>query len=793
MPVSPFSLYMDLAPIYSASRAGSTVTVTTAYTSNLPPIDSATRASSTVTIVTISDHNLTTGATVVVSDITGAAGTSMNGTFVVTVTDSLTFTYTAAGTAGTGTVDDSLLFEYIVAPHGIVSDSYVQIGGITGTAGTSMAGVYQVTATGSATFTYTSAGTAGDGTVTAGFAAVDLFSSVANYSAANRSGALYVDLGSMNMSASGDGATQAMSLTILQDVTPTSGPWFLTVPDQTRIRLVNKETGVAPASNGSDVLFTGTIGNVSARLNDSNQGTEAEVTLDDINLLLDRTVVAGRTVSAKTPEDRRAFRRSSNVVTVTTKEVHNYTAGLTKIVIAGVMNDSRTSGKTGTFNGTFTVASTPTTKTFTYASTGSNGYSADFGVSVKGNAGGSAGIFRVAKSANQITVNFGTKTHGLTAGASVIVTGVTGTLGDYINGLFDASQVTITNTSVIRLTLLDAPPSWPGSIGDTFARVRGVPSIVPVGGGGQIVVPIKAGSLEADSVRAVLSTVNSYKSTDYPYQRLFNTAGTASVSGGTAFRNQIPFGIPAGTLRETLDTLLETYGGQDKLDRRYFISPDGALTYRLIDSSAVPAFPTAPYSLTTDAIQSPNGTASKATLNPYSLEFSYDHNTTKGALVNIVAKDNSVSSFVKTYTDTDIVYRKRGGAAVFDEIVDYPTAITNPTMAVTRAAASFFRDRHKQLITGTATIRGAGTESFNRYGFSAGYAQTGASTFALVEKWAPGQYVEITAQGYGIATPTLFRIESVEWGLEEGSFLQRIVITFSRRNPNSLSGIVGMR
>jgi hypothetical protein len=67
-------------------------------------LTSATRAASTVTIVTTRAHGLVTGYEVVVAGITGAAGTTMNGTFIVTVTNTTTFTYTAAGTAGSGTV-----------------------------------------------------------------------------------------------------------------------------------------------------------------------------------------------------------------------------------------------------------------------------------------------------------------------------------------------------------------------------------------------------------------------------------------------------------------------------------------------------------------------------------------------------------------------------------------------------------------------------------------------------------------------------------------------------------------
>src|SRR2546427_11448632 len=55
--------------------------------------------------------------------------------------------------------------------------------------------------------------------------------------------------------------------------------------------------------------------------------------------------------------------RSTNVVTITTTMAHGLTAGQT-VVIAGVADSS--------FNGTFTIATVPSTTTFTYAQTGTN-------------------------------------------------------------------------------------------------------------------------------------------------------------------------------------------------------------------------------------------------------------------------------------------------------------------------------------------------------------------------------------------------------------------------------------
>src|SRR5713226_4663491 len=58
--------------------------------------------------------------------------------------------------------------------------------------------------------------------------------------------------------------------------------------------------------------------------------------------------------------------RATNVVTITTTMAHGLTAGQT-VVIAGVTDSS--------FNGTFTISTVPSTTTFTYAQTGTNGTS----------------------------------------------------------------------------------------------------------------------------------------------------------------------------------------------------------------------------------------------------------------------------------------------------------------------------------------------------------------------------------------------------------------------------------
>jgi len=67
-------------------------------------ITAASRAGSTVTITTSANHDLEVLYWVTVAGLSGAAGTSMNGTFQVLSKTATQFTYTAAGTAGSATV-----------------------------------------------------------------------------------------------------------------------------------------------------------------------------------------------------------------------------------------------------------------------------------------------------------------------------------------------------------------------------------------------------------------------------------------------------------------------------------------------------------------------------------------------------------------------------------------------------------------------------------------------------------------------------------------------------------------
>jgi hypothetical protein len=235
-----------------------------------------------------------------------------------------------------------------------------------------------------------------------------------------------------------------------------------------------------------------------------------------------------------------------------------------------------------------------------------------------------------------------------------------------------------------------------------------------------------------------------------------------------------------------LDSIVEVYGGQDSKERRYYIDLNRRLNYRLVDATAIPTYATAPYKIITSGTADPDTTTAAATIFPYSLSLNYDHQTTKQALFQISAQSGAGVKKVVNYTSAGFTERKN--APIFDDVVDYPTAAKSVDNQVQRAAKSYFLERHKPLLTGTLTLRGAGDVAHNADGFSAGYYQTGASTFALQKRWEPGQFVSIVAPELGLNG--LYRVEQVDWSLEPRSFFQVITITFNRRNPNNLVNTV---
>lgn len=660
------------------------------------------------------------------------------------------------------------------ASHGLVSGTYVQLEGFTGTAGTSMNGVFSATVTSGTTFTVSDAGSAG--TATSGSAVVsrDLLSPLIDLAVADRQAAAYAIPESLTMSAAGDGNSNTMSMSVAQDDTPSDGPWWANVPDQARVRLYKVATGTTPTD--ADLYFIGTISGITARLNPSGQGQIADISVDEVNAILDKLVVIGRAIGQVNPLSEDGFVRSANVVTVTTAATHNYPLGQ-QVAISGVI------GGGGNMNGTFTIASLPSSKSFTYASTATSG---------TGDSWITPATAALKGTSKQIVTLTFSAAHNLKSGETIFLRNFVGSSDKFTNQLntsFSGPSMKVASGTAIDITM--ATPLTNAQTVTTRGQVQGDAKIIPVGAAtAQQNFTIPGGQSEDAAATAALARIHSYKDEDPAVQRLINTSSSTNITGaGSNSSNSIGLTIPAGSLRSVLDGIVETYAGEDKKQRRYWIGLDRALYYKLVDTASKPTYANAPYKIITTGTQDPNTLSAAATVFPYSLEVNYDHNTVKSALFNISAESGAGASKVANYREAG--YTERKGAPIFDDVVDYPTSAKDPAGAVSRASKSYFLEQHAPLQTIIFTLRGAGTAAHNVDGFSAGYYQTGASTFALQRRWEPGQWVSITCAELGLSG--FYRVEQVDWNLMPGSFFQEIRITANRRNPNNLTDIVKRR
>jgi hypothetical protein len=319
-----------------------------------------------------------------------------------------------------------------------------------------------------------------------------------------------------------------------------------------------------------------------------------------------------------------------------------------------------------------------------------------------------------------------------------------------------------------------------------YGGQTGAITITPDGTPQQGSIGVDAGASETSAVQKMLGVIAANKARDFPLNRLLKTKTTTAIVGSSR-PNSIGLTFPAGTLRSALESIVEAYGGIDLKDRRFFVDASGKLNYLLTDSSALPTYATAPYKVITSGTQNPNTTSSAATIFPYDLKVDWDFRTTKEALVMTSSSETtSTSQRVVSYASSG--YSVRPLAPNFDDVVEAPVTTKDPNAEIDRIARAFFLERHKPILTGSFSIRGAGTAAFNQYGFSNGYAQTGTATFALVQGWKPGQWVDISCSSLSLTG--LYRIEQVDWQLEPGSFTSSINITFNRRPANTLTRLL---
>tara|TARA_R110000868_G_scaffold22336_4_gene91511 strand:- start:1263 stop:3686 length:2424 start_codon:yes stop_codon:yes gene_type:complete len=659
-----------------------------------------------------------------------------------------------SGASGTATVTT-------VSSHGLTVGAYVQIEGVPAPLD-EVNGVVQITAVGGTTFSYAVVGVSGtalSGTdLVSTNASVDLLNPPSNYSSgSSRQEAFLANISGVNMFANGDGSGATMSIQVYQDLTPSVGPWFKLIPDQARVRFALADTGTAPVS--SDILFLGNVSSMSSKLNGSGLGTETDVSLADVNAMLDRVVVFGKSGSVNNVES--ASRNSSGVATIITTSDHGFVVGQ-KVTIAGVSG-----GGTATFN-TASAAITSVSSTtsgelnkFTYANAGAAAVDgADpvrYNVSLDGKSRTSIILTTVVSTSNAWVndnemiwiFNSTLSPTGFTDNttvANLIYDGGTG--GKPFPG---ALVKRVSNTS-FRVTLEGALPGTAGAFTgavrvQTLGRTWDSTTT-----GGQTAVIIKSGTTETNAVKQMLSVANAYHSVDYAMKRLLNTSDSTKVNSTATARNTEAIYFPSSTLRGALDTVIENWQGTDLYSRRYYVNPQAQLVYELVDTDQIPTNPTAPYKIVTTSAGTPDLATDQASIAPYSLSVSWDHDTIKRAQFNVpsTAQNGGQVATVIAYGNLKTVdgngdkadrYPNRPNAPLTEAIVDFPTAAS--AVRVRQAAAAWFKERKEPLMSGYLELHGGGSLSHNLNGFLVGFRKLDLSLLSAVRA---GSTVTITTK-----------------------------------------------
>jgi hypothetical protein len=310
-----------------------------------------------------------------------------------------------------------------------------------------------------------------------------------------------------------------------------------------------------------------------------------------------------------------------------------------------------------------------------------------------------------------------------------------------------------------------------------------------------------AGTSERTVITDILASVNSSKSVDYSFQRLFNTADTSGVyTAGTAYAiaSKQKLEITLGTLRNALDSAVEFFQAQDGYARRYWVDSNATLRYEQVNAASL-TYANAPFAITTAASDSPdNSGGAVSTINPRDINISYDSSGLAKRSYFLTAdsgdSDSNPDPYVRVYLDPNL--KVAGGTAlarpgaILESVVDAPTIRgSSRTIPINNFASAYFLERAKPVFSGQIVIRGAGSQSWNQYGFWSGYYQTGPLTFARTT-WQPGQWVSITAPQFGLTSSEFYRVEQVSVSFEPGSLQRIISITFARRRTGQLARLL---
>jgi YVTN family beta-propeller protein len=334
----------------------------------------AVRAANVATITTTAAHNLASSQSVSIAGVTDA---TFNGTFIVTaVPSSTTFTYAQSGldaTSGGGTVTNNAVNWFVntvaggdltvgkITPGGLYTAPAALPPAVTAT----IAAKGAVRAANVVTITTTAAHNLVAGQVVVITDVVDTTFNDTFLIASVPSTTTFTFNQTANDATSGPGKVSSFAVTIKATSVASSSTSGTAVASILSGITVSVTPPNATVGTSETFQFTSNVtGSANTAVNwfvNGIAGGQANVgTISASGLYT--APASPPTSNAATIASNGAVRKS-NVVTITTTAPHGFSVGQS-VIIAGVSDTS--------FNGTFTIASVPSSSTFTYAQTGTD-------------------------------------------------------------------------------------------------------------------------------------------------------------------------------------------------------------------------------------------------------------------------------------------------------------------------------------------------------------------------------------------------------------------------------------
>ncbi len=546
---SPVTVFPAAVPVALNGTQQFTAIVSGAPTIAIAATSGAVRLAGVVTITTTAAHNLIVGQAVTIGAVSDA---TFNGTFtIVSVPTSTTFTYAQSGlldaTSGGGTVTNigvkwsvsgdsrfgtittgglytapgalpppvtatiassgpvrksNVVTITTTAAHNFVVGQAVVISGV---ADTTFNGTFTI-ATVPSTTTFTYSQTANDATSGSGTAS---------------SFAVIITATSLATSSASGTAVANINSGITISVKPSSASVGTTETFQFKANLTGTSNSAVNWFVNGTAGGSSSVGTISA--DGLYMAPSMPPTSNTATIAASGGAVRGSN-TATIAASGGAVRTSSNVVTITTTAAHGFAVGQT-VTIAGVSDNS--------FNGTFTIASVPSSTTFTYIQTGT--------LSASTSGGGTA-----TSTSSVVTITT-TAAHGFTVGQTVTIAGVS---DSSFNGTFTIASVPSPSTfTYIQAGSLSASTSG----GGTASSVSNAVTIMAV----SVADPTRSATAAVLIVTAANPTLTSISPPTVPQGAVFQDiylTGTNLISTTTARVNGVP--LPPSAILQASTTVL---------------------------------------------------------------------------------------------------------------------------------------------------------------------------------------------------------------------------------------------